>query len=133
MKNFLLAVVLMVAGCVGAGQSADQKTVVLNYEDFGPQAMAYELLGMEWWQWLPHGDSRPTTYDIKVVVYRNGTLDDVKHQYPTVAEKEQDYRYLAYPEALQYLDKNIKENVLQPVTDKLKLTREKIVGALGNP
>ena len=53
--------------------------VVFGYYDFGPQAMSYEVLGYEWWQWEAHGDSRPgKKYDIRVIVYRNISLDNVR-------------------------------------------------------
>jgi len=41
---------------------------VLDYKNFGVQAMAHELLGFQWYQWNSHGDPDPNaTYDIKVV------------------------------------------------------------------
>ena len=51
----------------------------MNYEDFGPQALSWEHIGKEWWQWQSHGDSNPNTkYDVKVVVYRDISLEEIK-------------------------------------------------------
>ncbi|WP_157209853.1 hypothetical protein [Marinimicrobium agarilyticum] len=104
---------------------------MFDYNDFGPQVIAHEVIGMEWWQWQPHGDSRPKDYDVKVVVYRNVTLEDVKAQFPVVPEEEQDYRYLEYGTALEYLNDKISDDVSKNVTDRLKETRERVVNTLG--
>lgn len=107
------------------------KAVVFNYIDFGPQVIASEVIGMEWWQWQSHGESRPTQYDIKVVVYRNMALSHAKKEYPVVSEEKRDYRYIGYDAALIYLNKIIDENVIEDVTAILKETRKKIVTELG--
>lgn len=83
-------------------------TMVLGYEDFGPQVFAHELLGMEWYQWNLTGSPYPEQIDpIQVVVYKDMELDQVKQLYPVVKELKQDYRYVSYRQALEYLDKNI--------------------------
>lgn len=125
---FLIVIVLSIIGC-----STTQTTLILDYSDFGPQAAAYELIGYEWWQWDSHGDSRPRHYDIKVVVYRDVPLSEVKRAYPVVKEKEQDYRYVPYGEAIEYLDNLIKENVLPEVTQTLRKTKSTIIEKLGKP
>ena len=105
----------------------------MNYSDFGPQAAAWEYIGMEWWQWEPHGDSNPgMKYDIKVVVYRNISLSKVQEFYPVIEDKKQDYRYLEYTKALEYLEKTIEENLVAEVTKILRQTRNVIVTKLGN-
>ena len=86
-----------------------KKLIILNYSDFGPQSMSYDVLGKEWWQWKTHGDSRPGKHhEIKVIVYRNITLKKVKNLYPVIKENKQDYRYLEYQKAIDYLDDKIK-------------------------
>ena len=100
--------------------------LILNYDEFGPQVIAYEIIGMQWWQWQSHGDSRPRKYDIKVAVYKNTNLQTVKEKYPVIPEKEQDYRYLHYDKAMDYLNSIIKEDAIPRVTKKLKETREKL-------
>jgi hypothetical protein len=116
---------------VACSSDIKEKAVVFNYVDFGPQVIASEVIGMEWWQWQSHGESRPTQYDIKVVVYRDIALNHVKKEYPVVSDGKKDYRYIEYDEALIYLNKKIDENVIEDVTDILKETRKKIITDLG--
>lgn len=81
------------------------KTVVVQYEDFGPQVMSYRYIGMGWYQWDSEGGDDPNrTFDIRVVVYRNITLNEVEKMYPVIKQK-QDYRYLEYKAALELLSK----------------------------
>jgi hypothetical protein len=110
---------------------AKSGTYVLQYEDFGPPVIASDLVGMDWWQWQTHGDSRPRRYDIKIIVYRGLPLDQVTARYPVVPEKNKDFRYVEYAAALEYLDEKIKEDVLAPTTTTLKLTKRKIIRVLG--
>lgn len=81
---------------------------------------------MEWWQWQEHGDSRPQEYDIKVVVYTQMTEQQLESRFPVVPEKNQDFRYLKYEDAMAYLDKHIEENVMEPVTQTLSSTRRSL-------
>ncbi len=97
-------------------------TLVLKYEDFGPQVIAHEILGMEWWQWSDHGDSRPKEYNILVVVYRNIDLEVVSKLYPLNMDLNHDYRYLKYADAIHYLKDRISENIEPSVTSRLKST-----------
>lgn len=140
MKSILLIFLFLfssanyvVAGPVdSAKQSPSSNMLVLDYHDFGVQAAAYELLGMEWWQWLPHGDSDPATeYGIKVVVYKDVELQEVEKAYPVVPEKNQDFRYLDFDTAMRYLDAEIEENVLPEITERLQETRDKLVAQFG--
>ena len=86
-----------------------QRTLVLPYDAFGPQAAAYSLIGFEWYQWDSHGDSNPNTkYDVRVVVYRGIPLDQVRKQFPVILG-QQDYRYLSYHDALAYCDRLLRE------------------------
>ena len=82
---------------------------VFDFEDFGPQAMAWETLGMQWWQWDDHGTSDDPNYryDIKVVVCRGITLAQMQALLPVIESRRQDLRYLEYSDALRYLDGNI--------------------------
>lgn len=115
-----------------SGTVYSQNILVLKYDDFGPQAAAWELIGTKWWQWDSHGDSHPDTeYDINVVVYRGISLDNVKARYPVIKEKKQDYRYLEYEKAIKYFDDTIKENILPEVTLKIQKTRDIIINELG--
>jgi hypothetical protein len=118
-------------------------TLVLAYQDFGPQVIAYELLGMEWYQWRCASCGKPDDkFDIKVVVYRDISLSDAMALYPTI-ENKADYRHVEYARALQFIDKQISE--LQEgmkteedktmFTDLIRLfrdTRSKITLGLGD-
>jgi len=103
---FLILIASFMLGC----QTTSKHALVLDYDDFGPQAMAWETIGMEWWQWDSHGNDNPDKqYPIHVVVYRDIKLEEVKSLYPVDKEKEQDYRYIEFNEAIQYLQKHIRE------------------------
>lgn len=105
-------------------------STVLPYGSFGPQAMSYETLGFEWWQWQPHGDSRPREYDIRVVIYCHASADDMARLYPVDPAAEKDYRYISYRDALTYLDRNISDDVDPSLTDELRETRRQIIEQL---
>jgi hypothetical protein len=84
--------------------------LLLGYADFGVQSMAYELVGFQWYQWDSHGDLHPgTKYDIKVIVYKDIDLEEVQKLYPVDKDKKQDYRYVAYDKALEYLDQQMQQ------------------------
>lgn len=84
------------------------RTLVLGYEEFGPQVMSYELIGFGWNQWKAEGHALPDDVAVKVVVYRGVRPGKVKAAYPVVRGRG-DYRYVVYGRALRYLDRNIKE------------------------
>jgi hypothetical protein len=86
---------------------------------------------MDWWQWLDHGASRPTSYDIKVVVFRGISLNEIKNKYPINPNKEIDFRFLTHQRALTYLNEKIEDNVVERLTATLEDTRDKIVNELG--
>ena len=126
MPRFILALFLAVlASCSNEGRS---NAILLDYKDFGPQAMACEIIGMEWWQWQNHGDSRPSRHDVKVVVHQSMPLEYLKKKYPADPLKKQDFRYLECRKALVWLDEKIEENAMEAITDTLKATRKKIAG-----
>jgi len=88
---------------------------------------------MAWWQWDPHGEPQPDSQcDIKVVVYRGISLAQAQEAFPVLEEKEQDYRYLSYANAVSYLSDSIHEDVLPEVTSRLRQTMTRIEAELGN-
>ncbi|KHD06928.1 hypothetical protein PN36_23915 [Candidatus Thiomargarita nelsonii] len=118
MKN-LLAIYMLYANAL-----------VLDYSDFGPQAMAYELIGFQWWQWEKPCCSEPDSiYNIKVVVYKDKdiALNEVKALFPVNPEQQQDYRYLEYSKAVSYLTEHIQDDEMPSL---LKETKRKIVESL---
>ncbi len=109
-------------------QTVLSEVLVLNYSDFGPQVAAYRLLGPEWWQWQPHGDPDPKKqYDINVVVFHGELEEEIKERFSVAPLDEIDYRWITLDQALQYLNKEISENVLGITTVRLVETRTKIL------
>lgn len=123
LRSLILSFIILISGC---SNSINQNALVLSYSDFGPQVIASEIIGMEWWQWQSHGESRPTKYDIKVVIYNKIDIADIKKLYPVIEKQNQDYRYIEKSTALKYLDEKIKENAIEQVTNTLIATRNKI-------
>lgn len=125
-STYATLIPLMLLACTNKFASEHPKVVVMDYNDFGPQAMAHELIGMEWWQWQAHGGSRPEQYPIRVVVYSDISQAEVSQQYPVRPEQQQDYRYLEYPKAREYLRQAIEENAITSVTTRLKKTLQQL-------
>lgn len=123
-----LAFLLLFTLLTSCSVHSQQEVVLLDYNDFGPQIIAREVIGMEWWQWQDHGDPDPAAvYPVKVAVYRNIPLSEVKQRYPVEPEQKKDFRYLEYQNALRFLDEKITENVQESVTEQLKAARKKII------
>ncbi len=106
--------------------SPHSNLIALDYEDFGPQVIASELIGMQWWQWQSHGDSRPQKEDIRVIVYKDVPLRLVKEAFPVDQSKLEDYRYIDCQSAYTYLQAKIQEDVLEEVTRQLSTTYQYI-------
>jgi len=86
---------------------------VFDYSDFGPQAMAFDFIGNEWWQWLAQGNGQPNIeYPIKVVVHADTKLSFAQDKYPISEVKKDDYRYVSYSMTLNYLNSNLSELAL---------------------
>ena len=101
------------------------QTLLFDFEDFGPPSMSFEILGDHWWSWEPSGSPNPNEqYPIRVVVYQDIELETVKNSFPISVSKKNDYRYLNYEQAISYLEKQIQENVIPVVTQRLKKTKE---------
>ena len=129
---FRAIVFLCISLFVGCSNNANDKSVVLNYDAFGPQVIASEVIGMQWWQWQAHGDSTQKNYDIKVVVYKDVSIESIEKQYPVDSNKENDFRYLEYQAAIRYLDEKINDDVIESTTERLKETKMFLVSKLGN-
>jgi hypothetical protein len=115
-------------------QKPKANTIVLSHDDFGPQVVSHEHIGMGWYQWNSQGPDDPNARDdVKVVVYRNISPDEVKRMYPVIAEK-QDYRYLEYESALSLLKQYEQDpfwNDYKETKDGARQTMEKILAQLG--
>jgi len=106
------------------------KTLVFDYHrEFAPSALTWEIVGDPWYRWNNHGDSDPTKFDdIRVVVYRNSSLEEVKQTYPVDEKKKMDYRYLDYDTAINFLSKHEDK----PYCEALRDTKKKIIEKLGS-
>jgi hypothetical protein len=125
---FILFAVSLFACCAAKHAAPHAGTVVLPYHELGPQVAVHELIGYEWYQWNSHGDSDPNKDDdVKVVIYRNIPLEKVKEMYPVIVG-QQDYRYLDYEAAINYL----KRSEGEPYLEHLQQTKKKIVEQLGS-
>ena len=84
--------------------SVDAGTKEFRYNDFGPQIAVHKLIGFGWFQWDSHGDSDPRSDSrIKVIIFWNEELENVKAQFPVNQSKLVDYRYLELGRAIQHL------------------------------
>lgn len=110
----------------GCSTQEDKCVTVLQYSDFGPQVIASEVIGMEWWQWQVYRASRPIKTDVKVVVYKGIPLSNIEKSYPVIPQRQEDFRYLELQSALLFLDGKIEENLMETVTTTLVRTREQI-------
>jgi hypothetical protein len=109
--------------------------LVLSYDDFGPQAMAHELLGMESHPWLDcHCDEKEAP-PIEVVVYRRLSLATGRARRPVVPAQGLDRRYVTYKAAVRYLDRQLAELRDDPdlaaLRGRLEATRALIIRRLG--
>ena len=88
--------------------------MLFHYDDFGPQAMAGELLGQSWWSWEAGGSFEPCdAFDVRVAVHAKQAAQWVTARYPTV-RGESDVRIVARADALLFLDAKIAELLAMP-------------------
>ncbi len=119
----LILTCLMLTSCASR---ISRTTLVFDYADFGPQAMAYRLIGAKNYQWDPHAPIPFGNEGVRVVVYRNISLEEVERHFPVSPESLRDYRYVAYAEAMDYLDARIRQNLLRRITERLEQTRDQL-------
>jgi hypothetical protein len=103
----LTLVFFLTVACTATNNVASHNFIVLDYKNFGPQEIAEELIGPNYWQWDNGHYSQPQNFDIKVVVYRDMALDKVKEMFPIDEQNEKDYRYVQYTVAMDWHDKHI--------------------------
>lgn len=107
-----------------------KNTLVLPYQKFGPQVIAYPLIGFEYYQWNSHGSSDPKQIDvINIVIYKDINLELVKKQYPVIKDKS-DYRYVEFSEAIKFIDDKInewKEDKAKETDKEFILTYDKLI------
>ena len=128
MKIWIAVVVCLL--CSSCATRIAKTTVVFEYADFGPRAMAYSLLGSKNLQWEPEVPILIGQGKVYVVVYRGIPIERVQEYYPQDRSRNLDYRYVQYGEALNYLDAKIERNLLRRITERLIRTRQTILDRL---
>lgn len=121
-----IIIVLLLASLTACASPPSDRTLVLRYSDFGPQAMAYHLIGPNRLPWDPDTPVFVGHNAVRIVIYRGIDLETVKSLYPPDERRNIDYRYVSFQDALRYLDAKIDRNLLIRITQKLKDTREQI-------
>ena len=101
MKQRLIAAVCLLIAGASASRAGE---AILPYSAFGPQAAAYELIGMAWWQWEAHGDDEDREYPIKVVMFWDQTREETAKRHPVEREKLRDFRYVEYSKAVEHME-----------------------------
>jgi len=136
--SIFFGIVLLISGC-SSNNSSQSQMLVLPFSAFGPYTMSGSLLGVGWFQWDSHGDSRPRKYDINIVVYRNISLAEVQNMYPISKEEEIDFRYVTYSDSMVYFEESINEVLemhkegypIGTLADRLQTLKEQIIEKLG--
>ncbi len=128
-KFVLLQVFLFVLFLTACAKN--QKTLTLDYHDFGPQAMSYELIGYDWWSWLDcHCEETAEQYPVQVIVYENITKEQLRDKFPINQQLGPDMRFIEYCDASNYLNAGIeeisKELNLSQLATQLNQTRTKL-------
>lgn len=121
--GLIIAMLVSLSGC---SSQVQKETLVFDYADFGPQAMAYRAIGPKNLPWQPDTPLLIGQGNVLIVVYKDIELDEVKRSYQPDQRELIDYRYLPYTEALDYLDARISQNLLHKVTTRLQETRKTI-------
>lgn len=128
-KLIVLTLLVLLNGCTASSERYRLDYVVFEYEDFGPQAMAYELIGMQVWQWQDFVSDPDEEFDIRVVVFE-GDRDLFQKKFKTIPAQQLDYRLVSYPDAVQYLNHQIEENIMPVVTERLERTKARLEAEL---
>ena len=129
MKKWVCVLLILVSS--GCASRLSKSTIVLEYSDFGPQAMAYRVIGRKSMPWAPDTPIAPGEDKINVVVYRGIAKSRVEGAFLPDRDDHIDYRYVSYSDALSYLDAQIAQNILRKVTVKLENTKNLIQQHLG--
>lgn len=126
------------------GVSQPPETLVLAYDDFGPQASSSRLIGLDWWSWEGGGSwEMCDSFDVRVVVYRHITEKEAKLRYPSAHSKADliergwaDYRFVEYGAALQHIDEELSVvrgvPELASMSDELRAMRLRITEGLAD-
>ncbi len=129
MKVALLVLWVLLTACAS---HMSKHSIILEYDDFGPQAMAYKIIGKKRMPWAPEIPVMIGDDHIYVVVYKSVDREDLNETFKPDRDHNIDYRFVSYNDAITYLDTQIAQNILRKVTAKLEVTRSKIQVALAS-
>lgn len=127
----IIAIGMLVVLLSHCASRLEKNSIVLEYADFGPQAMAYPVIGPKRMPWAPDTPVLIGEGKIYVVVFQNLELEQIEDKYNPDPEANIDYRFLRYQDAMRYLDAQIANNILAKVTRQLEQTRTNIDTKLG--
>ncbi len=123
----------------------DPSVLILHPSDFGQPDHYEGLLGRFWYAWTDMNyDLGDFPYPIRVIVYHDRQLHDVKLQYPgreiPAAVKKPKYpaapdtRYISYDKAKHYFDRYLTDVEAEDMPEKnrlllarLRMTRQRLV------
>ncbi len=128
-KPILLMLCIAISSCATGTINSKHHYSLFEYEDFGPQAMAYELIGMQVLQWQDFVSGPGEEFDIRVVVFE-GDRDLFQKKFKTIPAQQLDYRLVSYPDAVQYLNHQIEKNIMPVVTERLERTKARLEAEL---
>ena len=122
-----LLMLLFLNACVNK-----QIVLKLDYQDFGPQAMSYELIGYDWWSWLDcHCEETADQYPVYVIVYVNMDKELLTINFPIDQQKGSDLSFVKYCDAMEYLQSQINEvnqtPTLNQITKNLTETKSQLL------
>jgi len=115
------------------------RMIVLDYDDFGPQAMAHELLGLDCYSFGDCCCSEPDDeFDVRVVVHDGASEAAARARYPTGPDRG-DYRIIDVAAARRFVDAQLADLATWPPEDRLpaleatlRATRERLA-RVGSP
>lgn len=125
-------------GCASGQPQAEDHIYLMKYHDFGPQSVAGDLLGKDWYRWDYAGYASPDYKpDIDVAIYRNIPLEAAQQRYP-VLQGKRDVRYVEYQRAVDFLRDHIRRidpygNSTQEPVMTLKASLRRILQAFQPP
>ena len=123
MAKLVFIILIILSAC-----AIKSDVIVMNYDEFGPQAMSFETIGYGWYEWNSHGSQ--SMDNIKVVVYQNNKSSVLNQYQDSQSSPAIDYRFIYHQSALDYLNRNIRElsttNQFPDIISQLKLTKQKI-------
>ena len=100
--------------------------IMMEYKDFGPQAMAYDFIGYERRQWKStDGNQENKNHPIKIVVYTESEKNNAIAKFPIDQDARQDFRYVSVDAAREYLEENLADIKGEATLDVLSQTLEK--------